>query len=80
MEAISYAKKAVETDDTILALEQLCFDYVMLQGDTPERVTLEQFISFVEEKYGVEVQIAGRQGVATILEETDARRQDKNDV
>lgn len=68
-EALDSAKKAAETQDNVLALEQMAFDYVMQAGDGPEKVSLESLISFAEKQYGVDLQVVDREDIADMVEE-----------
>ena len=68
-DALDTAKKAVETSDNVLALEQMCFDYVMNQGEVPEKTSLESLIKFAEQHYGVELVIEDRADVVDMVEE-----------
>ena len=68
-DALDTAKKASETSDNVLAFEQMAFDYVMAQGEVPERTTLESLVKFAEAHYGVELQVADRADIADLLAE-----------
>jgi hypothetical protein len=70
-EALDTAKKIAETTDNVLALEQMSFDYVMAIGETPEKTTLESLIAFAERHYGVTLQVADRQDVTELVEESN---------
>lgn len=68
-EALDTAKKAAETNDSVLALEQMSYDYVLGQSDSPTRVSLETLIKFAETNYGVELAVADRTDIADMVEE-----------
>jgi sulfite reductase beta subunit-like hemoprotein len=68
-DALDTAKKVSETTDNVLALEQMSFDYVMQQGEVPEKTSLEALIAFAEKHYGVEIQVAGRDEIANLVED-----------
>jgi hypothetical protein len=68
-EALDTAKKIAETNDNVLALEQMSYDYVMGQGADPEKMTLESLVSFAERNYGVEIQVVDRADVSELLQE-----------
>lgn len=71
-DALDTAKKASETTDNVLAFEQMAFDYVMAQGEAPERTTLESLVKFAESHYGVELQVADRAEITDLVEEEEA--------
>jgi hypothetical protein len=68
-DALDTAKKVSETTDNVLALEQMCYDYVLQQGEVPEKTSLESLVHFAEVHYGVELQVADRSDVADMVEE-----------
>ena len=68
LDALDHAKRIAETEDPVLALEQMAYDYVMQQGGDPERTTLERLIEFAETSYGVELVVADREGVAEMMD------------
>ena len=68
-EALDTAKKVSETTDNVLALEQMSFDYVMQQGEVPDKTSLEALIRFAEIHYGVELQVAGREDITEMIED-----------
>ena len=68
LDALDNAKKVAETEDDVLALEQMAYDYVMQQGGDPERTSLEQIIRFAEANYGVELVVADREDIADLVE------------
>jgi hypothetical protein len=68
-DALDTAKKASETTDNVLAFEQMAFDYVMAQGEVPERTSLESLVKFAEVHYGVELQVASREEITDMVEE-----------
>lgn len=53
MEAINTAKKLTNTDDMAAALEMICSDWLEVQNTTPERVTLQDKIDYINRVYGV---------------------------
>ena len=67
LDALDHAKRIAETEDPVLALEQMSYDYVMGQGGDPERTTLERLIQFAEQSYGVELVVADREDVADMV-------------
>lgn len=79
-DALDTAKKAVETNDNVLALEQMCFDYVMQQGEVPEKTSLESLIKFAEVHYGVELVIEGREEIGEMLGDEDTIGVQENKV
>lgn len=70
-DALDTAKKASETTDNVLALEQMCYDYVLGQSDEPSRVSLETIIKFAETHYGVELAVMDREDVIGMIEENN---------
>ena len=68
-DALDTAKKAAETSDPVLALEQMSYDYVMAQGSVPERSSLEALVKFAETHYGVELVVAGREEVYDMVKD-----------
>jgi hypothetical protein len=68
-DALDTAKKVSETNDNVLALEQMSFDYVMQQGEEPDRTSLETLIKFAEVHYGVELQVSDRADIKEIVEQ-----------
>ena len=68
-EALDTAKKVSETSDNVLALEQMCYDYVLQQGEVPQKASLESLIKFAENHYGVDLQVADRKDIADMVEE-----------
>lgn len=77
LDAIDHAKRIAETEDIVLAFEQMAYDYVMQQGGDPERTSLEQIISFAEKNYGVELVVAGRDDITDILQEQEENQEVK---
>lgn len=72
MDALTYAKKATETEDDVMALEQMAFDYIMSSSGEPEKLVLEDFIAMVENKFGVEITIENRKDIGDLLDEAQA--------
>ena len=67
LDALDHAKRVAETEDSVLALEQMAYDYVMQQGGDPERTTLERLIEYAEKKYGVELVVADREDISDMV-------------
>lgn len=67
MDALSYAKKSIDAEDDVMALEQMAFDYIMKSGADPERIGLEDICQWVEDQYGVELAVMGREEVTDIV-------------
>jgi hypothetical protein len=70
-DALDLAKEAIEDDNDVLALEQMCYDYFMASGDDPNRLSMENMIKFIEKKYAVNVTINGRSNVEDMINEED---------
>jgi hypothetical protein len=75
LDALDHAKRVAETEDPVLALEQMSYDYVMQQGGDPERTSLERLIQFAERSYGVELVVADREGVAEMMDNLDKQQE-----
>ena len=71
MDALSYAKRSIDAEDDVMALEQMAFDYIMKSGADPERVNLEDICSWVEQQYGVELAVMSREEIANMAGETN---------
>jgi len=71
-EALDTAKRIAKTTDNVLALEQLCYDYVLGQGEEPEKVSLDALIRFAEAHYGVEIQVADRADINDLIKEEES--------
>ena len=69
-DALDTAKRAIESSDNVLALEQMSYDYVMSQGEVPERTSLESLIRFAEEHYGVTLVVESREEMDDLVEST----------
>jgi len=72
LDALSYAKKSIDAEDDVMALEQMAFDYIMKSGADPERVGLEDICQWVEKQYGVELAVMSKQEIEEMLGENDA--------
>jgi hypothetical protein len=70
-DALDTAKKIIESNDNVLALEQLCYDFVMSQGEVPERTSLESLIKFAETHYGVNLTVISRDELTDMIEENN---------
>lgn len=70
-DALDTAKKVSETSDNVLAFEQMAFDYVMQQGEVPDKTPLESLIKFAEAHYGVELQVTDRADLTDLLKEEE---------
>ena len=73
LDALDNAKRVAETEDNVLALEQMAYDYVMQQSGEPERTSLERIIEFAEKHYGVELIVGGRDDIVDILEQQEVK-------
>jgi hypothetical protein len=51
-ESIEEAKKLIEADNSVLALEMICQDWMEAKGKAPERTNLEDHIAYLQEAYG----------------------------
>lgn len=71
-DALDTAKKVSETNDPVLAFEQMAFDYVMQQGEVPDRTSLESLIGFAESHYGVELIVSDRADIVDMVEEEES--------
>ena len=69
LDALDNAKRVAQTEDNVLALEQMAYDYVMQQSGEPERTSLERIIAFAEKHYGVELMVGGREDIAEMVED-----------
>lgn len=76
MDALSYAKKATNQEDDVMALEQMAFEYVMASPGEPEKMILEDFIEMVEKKFGVEISVHARQEMNDLLHEAQHQEVD----
>ena len=71
LDALDHSKRIAETEDDVLAFEQMAYDYMMQQGGDPERTTLERIIEFAEKSYGVELVVTGREDITDVLDQQD---------
>ena len=71
LDALDHAKKVSETEDDVLALEQMSYDYVMQQGGEPERTSLERLNACAEKHHGVELVVADREDISSIIHEDE---------
>lgn len=55
MEAVEAAKKLVNSDNDVSALEMICQDWMEAHGHSPEKVSLEQHLAYLNKVYGVNV-------------------------
>jgi hypothetical protein len=55
LEAIAEAKKITENDNTTLALEMICQDWMTDRGAIPEKTPLSHHVKYLEEQYGVKI-------------------------
>lgn len=69
LDALDNAKRVAQTEDNVLALEQMAYDYVMQQSGEPERTSLERIIEFAEKNYGVELLVGDREDIADMVED-----------
>lgn len=69
-DAIEAAKKVIELDNDVLALEQLCYDYFMSTDGDTDNLTMETMIGFIEKKFGVEIGVLGRSEIEDIVNDT----------
>jgi len=68
-EAIEEAKKLCESDNAVVALEMICQDWLADKGVTPERTSLDDFVTFLEATYNVKMTYkAKKKGKATKAE------------
>jgi hypothetical protein len=69
--ALEKAMEAVESDSSVLGLEQMAYDYVMRSDDDPSMMPLPNLLGWVERVYGVKLEIKGSQDLEDILQETE---------
>jgi hypothetical protein len=55
MEAVEEAKKMTQSDNTVVALEMICQDWLEAKGVAPERTTLEDHVAWLQTAYGVDI-------------------------
>ncbi len=52
-DAIEEAKKLTDSNNSVVALEMICQDWLMDKGATPERTGLDDYIKYLGDLYGV---------------------------
>lgn len=62
-EALTMAKKILQTDSMAQALSTICMDWMQAQDSVPEALTLEHLVKYAERVYGVKLTIAGKKEV-----------------
>lgn len=54
-EAIEEAKKLIENDNSVVALEMICQDWLEAKGTQPEVTTITDHVDYLEKVYGVTI-------------------------
>lgn len=72
MECIDAAKKLVNSDNAVSALEMVCQDWMEAHGHSPEKVSLEQHLAYLSKVYGVNVVAADVEDAEEVAEESQA--------
>jgi hypothetical protein len=52
-DALTEAKRIHDTDNDVLALSQICGEWLIFKGKTPVRTSIEDYIVFLERSFGV---------------------------
>lgn len=69
-DALEAAKKIIELDNDVMALEQIAYDFFMgTDGDT-DNLTMETMVAFIEKKFGVEIGVLGRSEIEDVVNDT----------
>lgn len=55
MEAIEEAKKLTNSDNTVVAVEMICQDWLESKGVAPQRTSLEDHVAWMQNVYGVDI-------------------------
>lgn len=63
IDAIETAKLMLNTTDSALAMQHICQDWLMSQGQSGTKTTVESYIKHVERVYGVNLVVAGEQSM-----------------
>jgi len=64
-EALALAKRVIESDNSSLALEHICFEWAQSTQDS--KLSLDKVIRHVEKIYGVQLDIVGEQDLKDVL-------------
>jgi len=71
-EAVEEAKKLLNTDNTVVALEMICQDWMADRGASPKRTPLKDMIAFIEQAYGVNLIVADKETSMEVEKAEDA--------
>lgn len=75
LDALEQSKRVLETTNDTTALEYICQEWLATVGATPEHMTLDTMVSFIEKTFEVTVNVEGGAEVAS--EETEEKPKDK---
>jgi len=68
MDAVDRAKKILESDSIIKALEHICYEYIQSSGEGPQKTELKNVLRYVENTYGVSLVSGTAQDLTKMME------------
>lgn len=80
LDATNHAKRVIESDSMVDALEHICYDYFQSSAEGPSKTDLNKVLGWIERTYAVKLVPEGPQNLDSLLFDDDISSEETNEV
>lgn len=79
LDATGHAKRVIDSDSMVDALEHICYDYFQSSAEGPSKTDLRKVLTWVERTYAVKLIPEGPQDLDSLLSTSDVQVEETNE-